>query len=196
MDAGSVDGTQDIARERSVTLLDGGGLPGPSRNLGARHARGEWILFVDADVRLPPDAIEVAFGEMRRRRLDSCSTAFRPDQGGVGVRLHHRLSSDYFWLSSKVGWCDSIGAFLLVRKADHDAVGGFDTTILVAEDQDYVMKLNRVGRYGYLRRPVVEIATRRFETEGFVRMSAKWIRIEFHRLFFGEIRSDRYRYFG
>lgn len=195
VDAGSTDGTLEVARSWGVRLVPGGGLPGMSRNLGALRARGEWILFLDADVRLPPDALASALREMDRRRLDSVSTAFRPDRGGWLVRLHHRLSSEYFRLATRLGWCHSIGAFLLVRRRDHEAVEGFDTSIRVAEDQDYAMKLNRVGRYGFLPRPVVEIATRRFNREGFMKMSLKWVAIEAHRLFLGEIRTDRFSYF-
>jgi glycosyltransferase involved in cell wall biosynthesis len=196
VDGGSSDGTHRVAEEAGALLLRGGSLPGVSRNYGAEWASGEWVLFLDADVRLPETAVQEAFGEMERRGLDSCSCAFRPDRNGMLVRLHHRLSWEYFWLASKAGWCHSIGAFLLVRRDHHVAIGGFDHTILVAEDQDYVMKLNRVGRYGFVRKPVVEIATRRFDREGFVHMSAKWLGIEVHRLLLGEIRNNRFRYFG
>lgn len=195
VDGGSTDGTHRIAEERGTVLLRGGSLPGISRNYGAEWATGEWILFLDADVRLPADAIETAFAEMDRRRLDSASCAFRPDRDHWGVRMHHRLSSEYFWLASHLGWSHSIGAFLLVRREHHCRIGGFDHGIQVAEDQDYVLKLNRVGRYGYLRRPVVEIATRRFDQEGFMRQSLKWLGIEAHRLVLGEIRTNRFRYF-
>lgn len=196
VDGGSTDATHRLAEEGGALLLKGGSLPGISRNYGAEWASGEWLLFLDADVRLPPDALEEAMSEMRRRKLDSASCAFRPDRNEFLVRLHHRFSWEYFWLASKVGWCHSIGAFLLVRREHHNAIGGFDHTILVAEDQDYVLKLNRVGDYGYIRRPVVEIATRRFDREGFFKMSAKWLGIEAHRLFLGEIRNNRFRYFG
>lgn len=195
VDGGSTDRTHQIARDHGALLLRGGGLPGISRNYGAEWATGEWLLFLDADVRLPCDAIETAFAEMHRRRLDSASTAFCPDSRALGVRLHHRLSSDYFWATSKIGWCHSIGAFLLLRREHHERIGGFDHRITVAEDQDYVLKLNRIGRYGYLRRPVVEIATRRFDAEGFLSQSIKWLGIEAHRLVLGEIRTNRFRYF-
>jgi hypothetical protein len=65
----------------------------------------------------------------------------------------------------------------------------------VAQDQDYVRKLSRIGRYGFLRRPSVVIAARRFEKEGSLAMSLKWIGIELHRLVIGEIRGDYFRYF-
>lgn len=118
-----------------------------------------------------------------------------PDAPGWLIRFQHRFSSEYFWLASKLRWPHSIGAFLLVRRSLHESVRGFDQDVRVAEDQDYVRRLARAGRYGFLRRPVVEIAARRFEREGFWKQSLKWIGIELHRLILGEIRGDYFHYF-
>jgi hypothetical protein len=52
-----------------------------------------------------------------------------------------------------------------------------------------------VGHDGFLRRPSIEIASRRFDDEGSFRMSLKWIGIELHRLIIGEIREECFRYF-
>lgn len=195
VDAGSTDGTARIAREWGATFVEGGGLPGVSRNLGAERARGEWLLFLDADVRLPPAAVEEALSQAGSRPFDAASTAFVPDGDDRLVRLQHRLSSEYFWLSSRLGWPHSIGAFLLVRRTLHRAVGGFDPGITVAEDQDYVVRLSGAGRYRFLRSPVVEIAQRRFDARGLWRMSVVWLGVEAHRLLLGEIRHDRFGYF-
>lgn len=196
VDGGSTDGTCRIAEECGARALLGGGLPGVSRNAGAQWASGEWLLFLDADVRLPPTAVEEMWRQARQRGFTAASTAFVPDGDGWVVRAQHRLSSEYFWLSSLLGWPHSIGAFLFVRRDLHFEIGGFDTGILVAEDQDYVVRLRKAGRYAFTRHPRVEIAQRRFDREGFFRVSLKWIGIELHRLLFGEIRSDRFRYFG
>jgi hypothetical protein len=83
----------------------------------------------------------------------------------------------------------------IYRTLTHEEIGGFDAGVLVAEDQDYVRRLGRAGRYGFTRAPVVEIAVRRFVDEGFFKMSAKWLGIELHRLFLGEIRGEYFRYF-
>jgi glycosyltransferase involved in cell wall biosynthesis len=195
VDAGSRDRTALAAHAADAFFLTGGGLPGLSRNHGATWAETDWLLFLDADVRMPPDAVAVALGEMERRRLDSASCGFVPDRGGVLMRLQHRFSFEYFWLTSKLGWPHSIGAFLLVRRSLHEAIGGFDLSVRVAEDQDYVRRLARAGRYGFLRRPVVEIAVRRFDSEGFWKQSFKWLGIELHRMTLGEIRGDYFRYF-
>ena len=58
VDTGSTDRTMAIAREAGATVLErpwDDDFSAP-RNLAARHARGEWILMLDADERLAPGA--------------------------------------------------------------------------------------------------------------------------------------------
>ena len=196
VDAGSGDGTPEVARAYRARVLGGGGLPGFSRNCGARRTSGEWILFLDADVRLPPTALEEILGEIEAGPLDAASCWFVPDTSEWSLRLNHWLSCHYFRLSSRLGWPHSIGAFLIVRRALHDDVGGFDPTVRVAEDQDYVRRLARAGRYAFVSRPAVRVATRRFRSEGTLKMTLKWVGIELHRIVLGEIRGDYFRYFG
>ena|SRR5437870_3326177 len=60
VDDGSRDGTALVAAEmgvRLVTLVVNSG-PAVARNCGARHAQGEILLFVDADVVLTPGTLK------------------------------------------------------------------------------------------------------------------------------------------
>lgn len=72
VDTGSTDRTMEIARAAGATVLvrpwdDDFSAP---RNLGIEHARGDWILILDADERLAPGARKVLHRAMRRRDLD------------------------------------------------------------------------------------------------------------------------------
>jgi glycosyltransferase involved in cell wall biosynthesis len=64
VDDGSTDGSAAIARQAGIPVLSAGYQRGPAaaRNLGARAARGEILLFVDADVAIPPDTIARVLG--------------------------------------------------------------------------------------------------------------------------------------
>lgn len=53
-DAGSTDRTTGIGRALGCRIV-AGGLPGVGRNNGARATDSAWILFLDADVLVPPD---------------------------------------------------------------------------------------------------------------------------------------------
>ena len=54
VDDGSTDGSGEIARRYGAKVLETGRRSGPARarNLGARAARGDIVLFIDADVRV------------------------------------------------------------------------------------------------------------------------------------------------
>jgi glycosyltransferase involved in cell wall biosynthesis len=59
VDDGSTDDSASVAESFDVPVLSTGGRRGPAkaRNLGARHASGDLLLFIDADVAVHPDAI-------------------------------------------------------------------------------------------------------------------------------------------
>lgn len=59
VDDGSTDDSPAVAQAHGAKLLFTGGRTGPAhaRNLGAKHARGSLLFFLDADVCVHPDAI-------------------------------------------------------------------------------------------------------------------------------------------
>ncbi|MCM1078825.1 MAG: glycosyltransferase family 2 protein [Bacteroidales bacterium] len=62
VDDGSTDNSLDIVRkindDRMSVYCQPNGGPGVARNTGVRNAHGDWIVFLDADDALLPDALE------------------------------------------------------------------------------------------------------------------------------------------
>lgn len=197
VDAGSSDRTLSLAREAGALAMEGGGLPGPSRNLGADRAGAEWILFADADVGPAPETMERLFAAQARLGFDAACCFVAPDPATPATLFLHRFLNLYYLYGNRVGFHHGVGGFLLVRRALHQAVGGFDPGITVAEENDYINRLARAGRYRFLRRPQVRISSRRFLNEGPWRMAFRYMMIEFRRMTYGEFRRPgRMEYFG
>ena len=60
VDDGSTDGSLDVAKMLGARVFSTGSRKGPgaARNLGAQHARGEYICFIDADCLIRPDTLK------------------------------------------------------------------------------------------------------------------------------------------
>jgi len=185
----SADRTPAICEDYGVELTRGG-LPGTGRNAGARRAKGDYLLFLDADTEFAPDFVSSLVAEVMERRLDAASCRCNPLSNDKLLKCIYGFANRYFWLTTRLGFPHSIGACLFVKKAAHDAIGGFDETIKVAEDQDYVRRLMRSGRYEFLFKPVIDTSVRRFAQEGYARLCLKWVWIDLHRAILGEIRKE------
>jgi glycosyltransferase involved in cell wall biosynthesis len=67
VDDGSTDRSREVAREFPVRLLEGQHLgPAAARNRGAREAKGELLVFVDADMQFDPAFVEKLTEPVRR----------------------------------------------------------------------------------------------------------------------------------
>jgi glycosyltransferase involved in cell wall biosynthesis len=124
--------------------------PARARNEGARFARGEWLVFVDADVRVHPDAL---------RRI---AAAIDADPGIVAVFGTYdadpdggSVLSDYRNLLHRYVHCRSAGEAETfwagcgaVRREAFTAVGGFDVARFVRpqiEDIELGYRLRDAG---------------------------------------------------
>ena len=67
IDDGSTDGSSEVARRFGARVLETGGRlgPGRARNLGAREATGEFLIFIDADCEVEPRTLSLAAEALR-----------------------------------------------------------------------------------------------------------------------------------
>src|SRR4051794_41011338 len=151
-----------------LLALDSNAGFGPAVNLVAARSQARWIAPANADIELRPGALRALLdaGERNPRaavlaprlELPSGETqhsvyAFPtiPFTARVNLGFHRRIGDrlclEGFWDPSRerdVDW--ALGAFLLVRRAAWDAVGGFATEQwMYAEDLDLGWRVSRAG---------------------------------------------------
>ncbi|MBW2981728.1 glycosyltransferase, partial [Candidatus Woesearchaeota archaeon] len=85
-DAKSTDKTREIAEKHGYKIIDGG-KPAKGRNNGARAAKNDLLLFLDADVILPKDFLEKNIKEFKERRLDCATAVYKPQGNKLADRF-------------------------------------------------------------------------------------------------------------
>jgi glycosyltransferase involved in cell wall biosynthesis len=191
-DAGSTDGTVKIAEEYGARVVKGG-MPGPGRNRGAEKASGRFLFFLDADVKLPKDFLENARNEMEEQYIDLATCEIRPLSNLTLDRVIHNIMNTGIRLNLKVN-PSAFGFNIFVTKRLFERVGGFDESIRVAEDADFVNRASKFRSLEYLESVYINVSVRRFRKEGRFGYANKGIQIFMHRLLKGEIRGDEIDY--
>jgi len=188
-DAHSTDKTREIAQSYGCRVVDGG-LPAAGRNAGAAAANGDFLFFLDADVILPPGFIHNVYEEMQDRYLDVATCEIKPISDYRLDRIIHKMINLAvilnLWLDPKAfGFC------IFVTRRLFEKVGGFDETIYVAEDNDFVKRASVYRNLRYLTSAYIKVSIRRFEKEGRFAYMKKGIKLNLYRTFKGEIRNDK-----
>ena len=145
-DNSSTDATPRIARERGcvVTTVEARGAIAAIRNGGAKSARGELLLFVDADSRLHPDTFARAhelFGPNGGGPIVA-TTHFTFDRQSLGIRV---ATFVFVTLANVVGMAGG-GSCVICRREDFEAMGGYRESIRMAEDVAFIRDMKRLGR--------------------------------------------------
>lgn len=143
-DNNSSDGTADAARKAGARVVfEPHNQIARARNTGARAATGEWLIFLDADTLLPPDLAREVAELIRRGRAGGGGARVRFD--ARNLRWGPALVLGVWNLVSRLGRL-AAGSFIFCRRADWEAVGGFDERFYAAEELDFSRRLK-----GYLR---------------------------------------------
>lgn len=172
-DANSTDDTRQIAQKMDCRVVDGG-LPAVGRNRGAKVAKGDLILFLDADVTLPTDCLEKCLQEFDKRYLEIAVIKFKAISN---LHLDHLLFriNELAQENLQEFYPITPGASLLVTKRLHNRLGGFNETLKTAEDNDYGDRARKLAKFGVITDTHVNLSVRRFEKEGRFRLLNKYM---------------------
>jgi len=191
-DAGSKDNTQDLARARGAKVVPGG-KPGPGRNAGAKAATGDLIFFLDADVKPRPNFFEQALAEFEAHQLSVATCIITPLEKDATNLLITQATNLYmqvvqYFSPHAPGFC------ILIRRDVHQAIGGFDEEVKLAEDHEYVQRAARVGEFGVLKHARIPVSMRRLEKEGITKLALKYMWCEMYALAGKPIYSTPFEY--
>lgn len=189
-DANSEDTTVKIAKKYNCKLVKGGP-PNTGRNRGADIARGEYILFLDADVILPKTFFEDLLEEFKAKNLDIAVCRAKPITNKFADKLVWGFANSMLIILEKVKLAYGAGWFTLIKKDLHKKIHGYDETIKLAGDVEYIQRSAKNGKFGVLRKNKLKISVRRFEREGRLKLIAKYIKITYYILSKKWIRSEK-----
>ncbi|MCL2128174.1 MAG: glycosyltransferase [Treponema sp.] len=186
-DAHSKDRTREVAAEYGCRVVDGG-LPAAGRNAGAAAAQGDILFFLDADVVMPQGFIRNVFNEMQDRYFDLATCEIRPLSDYRLDRVLHRMINLAVILNLRID-PKAFGFCIFVTRRLFRRIGGFDETVFVAEDNDFVKRAAEFCYLHFLSAAYIMVSVRRFEKEGRFAYMKKGIKMNLYRTFRGEIRN-------
>ena len=126
----SEDKTTDIAREYGAEVFEKGPERSAQRNYGVEKAQGQYILYLDADMRLSSGLLE------------DCVNRCEADSEISGIYIPEIIMGEGFWIKVRRferGFYDGtvIDAVRFVPKLAFQKVEGFDLRFTGPEDWDF-----------------------------------------------------------
>ena len=191
-DADSKDNTIKIAKEFGAKVVKGG-IPAVGRNNGAKKANGEYIFFFDADVKISKDFLRKAYDEMKERNFEAVTCESKPLSNLMIDKVSYKLFNIGIRLSQFLN-PRALGFCILVTKSVFDETGGFDETIKIGEDYNFVKRIGKIKPFRVLDSVCIHVSIRRLKKEGRITFSCKCLQLELYRIFIGEIRKDIIKY--
>ncbi len=137
VDKYSSDNTRDIGKEFDAEVIDSEAGRSAARNVGANRARGKYIVFLDSDMELSPNAIKECLG----KATEGYDALIIPElSAGEGFWADCRAIEKLCYIGD-----DLVESARFFRKDTFEKAGGFDLQLVAGEDWDLTQRMKKKG---------------------------------------------------
>jgi rSAM/selenodomain-associated transferase 2 len=141
VDGISSDNTIFLAEaHKAVVLISPVACRAAQMNLGAKHAIGDLLYFVHADVQLIPSFVEDILAASKKGYLAGCFR-FQFDSNSLLLKFN-----GYMTRFSPI-MCRGGDQTLFIQKQFFEELGGFDEKYVLMEEYDLIRKIRRTSRF-------------------------------------------------
>jgi glycosyltransferase involved in cell wall biosynthesis len=141
VDNKSSDATKDIAKQYTDLVFDKGPERSAQRNLGARKAKGGYVVFLDADMVLTPDVINDCVSKIENSTSNIKAIVIPEESFGAGYWAACKALERSFYFN--VDWIEAARFFRLDTFRE---LGGYDEALTGPEDFDLPQRIKE--KYG------------------------------------------------
>ncbi|MFA5737140.1 MAG: glycosyltransferase [Candidatus Paceibacterota bacterium] len=189
-DANSTDGTKEIAKKFNCKIVQGGKVA-YGRNNAGRHAKGDYLLFIDADTILTHGFLDKLMKKIKK--TEAAGFALIPDSDKIIDKMMQAFFNFYNFII-QFFFPHAQGPIIFSTKKMFLRLGGFDESLKIAEDHDYVVRASKLGKFKWFYNPKAITSMRRYYKIGRAKILFLYIKCEAIRMFKGEIKDDIFDY--
>jgi len=177
VDSNSSDNTVKIAKKYADKVIIKPCIIPVGRNLGAKEAKGDILVFVDADVILFKDWCEKILPHLN----DEKTIAAYGDLIPVPYNSKSKLVYNFFTICNnflekiKKPVLTKLGTAAAIKRNVFEKIGGYPENFACSEDLEISLRLNEYGgKIKFVKDAKGFVSMRRFERCGYANLLLKW----------------------
>jgi len=168
---------------------------GAQRNHGAGLAQGKFLIFFDADVWVDAGFLANLKQKLQKGGIDFASPLVILDSHHLFDRIIELAINVFMILLARMHRPLMTGQAFIINRDGFLQIGGFDPTIVHAEDGELSMRAAGNNLRGTMISDLkVVVSARRFEREGRLKVLAKYVHANLYMAIKGPIRSHLFTY--
>lgn len=175
-DGNSKDKTVKIAKKyaNKIVICNKRGIA-LGRNLGAKYAEGEILVFIDADTLLLPNTLEEVYKVLKEKNTVLISVPIAPSSYKSSHLFIYWFYTQFSKYSIKMNKPQVAGTFMAVKKDAFWKAGAFNEKARIVEDYEFSEKVSKYGKVKIIDSTFVLTSPRRIEKWGEIKSAVIYV---------------------
>jgi len=176
VDSNSTDKTVERSEKYADKIIIKSCIMPVGRNLGAQEAKGNVLVFVDADIILSKNWTSTVLSHLYDDKVVAAYGDLLPIENTSKAKLAYHLHSlsNSFLRKIRRPIFSKLGTAVAIKRDVFNEIGGYPEEYASCEDVECSLRLMRYGQIKFVPEAKGYVSMRRFEKVGYLKLSLLW----------------------